>query len=53
MDIRAEIILALLNSLNRGDSCSVDHRVAFAIKQYEQLVAAGVIKEADKLDEAL
>lgn len=53
MDTKAKIILDLLLSLNKGDTCSVDVRVRCAIKQYEQLVEAGIITEEYKTYEAL
>ena len=42
---KADIILDLVMSLNRGDSGGVYDRVKFAIKQYEALVEHGIIEE--------
>ena len=42
---KAEIILQLVLSLNRGDSGSTYDRVGYAVRQYEQLVDRGIIKE--------
>ena len=42
---KADIILELVMSLNRGDSGGVYDRVKFAIKQYEALVEHEIIEE--------
>jgi hypothetical protein len=42
---KAEIILELVLALNRGDSCSVDNRVHWAERQYEEMVEQGIIVE--------
>ena len=42
---KQEIILRLVESLNRGNSGSAYDRVSYAITQYDRLVAAGIIKE--------
>ena len=42
---KADIILDLVLSLNRGNSGGVYDRVDFAVKQYESLVRHGVIQE--------
>ena len=42
---KAEIILELVISLNRGDTGGNYDRVGFAVRQYEQLVDRGIIKE--------
>ena len=42
---KAEIILDLVLSMNRGDSMSVEVRVQYAERQYNDMVARGIIKE--------
>ena len=42
---KADIILELVLSLNRGDSDLPYDRVRVATKQYTQLVSSGVIEE--------
>ena len=42
---KAEIILELVLSLNKSDFGFADKRVDYAINQYNQLVAQGIIKE--------
>lgn len=42
---KAEIILQLVLSLNRGDSGGAYDRVGYAVAQYDRLVAYGIIKE--------
>ena len=42
---KAEIILQLVLSLNRGDSRSAELRVGMAEHQYNQMVERGIIKE--------
>ena len=42
---KQEIILRLVESLNRGNSGGAYDRVSYAIAQYERLVDAGIIKE--------
>ncbi len=42
---KAEIILDLIMSLNRGNSGYIDERVRYACEQYNELVKAGIIKE--------
>ena len=42
---KAEIILQLVLSLNRGDSMSAELRVQMAERQYNDMVARGIIKE--------
>ena len=51
MDTKAKIILDLVLSLNRGNSYSIDKRVEAAIKQYDQLVKAGIIEEVGRTQE--
>ena len=51
---KAEIILDLIMSLNAGDSSYVapaSHRIDLAIEQYNQLVKAGIIEEAEHTQE--
>lgn len=45
---KAEVILDLVISLNRGNSGYIDERVRYATEQYDKLVASGVIKEIDQ-----
>lgn len=45
---KAEIILQLVLSLNRGDSGGAYDRVHYAIAQYDRLVDAGIIKEEEE-----
>lgn len=47
MYTKAEIVLELLKTLNQGQSGYIENRVEHAIKQYEQLVEAGIIKEEE------
>ena len=42
---KAEIILQLVLSLNRGNSGGAYDRVSYAVHQYEQMVERGIIKE--------
>ena len=42
---KADIILDLVLSLNRGDSLGVESRVKWAERQYNDMVARGIIKE--------
>ena len=42
---KEEIILQLVLSLNRGNSGGAYDRVGYAVRQYEQLVERGIIKE--------
>lgn len=42
---KGEIILHLVLSLNHGNSGYADDRVSYAIRQYEQMVECGIIKE--------
>lgn len=49
--IKAEVVLDLVLSLNRGNSYSVDKRVDAAIEQYDQLVKAGIIEEVEHTQE--
>ena len=42
---KADIILELVLSLNRGDSMSSELRVQTAERQYNDMVARGIIKE--------
>ena len=42
---KLEIVLRLLESLNRGDTGGAYDRVNYALAQYDKLVNAGVIKE--------
>lgn len=44
---KAQIILELVLSLNKGDSYYVDQRVDVAIEQYNKLVKIGIIEEAE------
>ena len=48
---KADIILDLVLSLNKGDSYYVDKRVETAIEQYDKLVKLGVIKEEEHCQE--
>lgn len=45
---KAEIILQLVCSLNAGDSGYINDRVGYAVRQYEQLVDRGIIKEEEQ-----
>ena len=45
---KQEIILRLVESLNRGNSGGAYDRVSFAVHQYEQLVERGIIKEEEE-----
>lgn len=45
---KEEIILQLVLSLNRGNSGGAYDRVGFAVRQYEQLVDRGIIKEEEE-----
>ena len=42
---KAQIILELVESLNKGDSGPIEHRVKWAVDQYDRLVKLGIIKE--------
>lgn len=42
---KADIILDLVLSLNRGDCGSIADRPYYAIEQYRRLVEKGIIKE--------
>ena len=42
---KADIILDLVLSLNRGDSLGVESRVMWAERQYNDMVKRGIIKE--------
>ena len=42
---KADIILELVLSLNKGDSYYVDRRVETVIEQYNKLVKFGIVKE--------
>ena len=42
---KEEIILQLVLSLNRGDTGGAYDRVSYAVRQYEQMVERGIIKE--------
>ena len=42
---KADIILDLVLSLNRGDSLSAEVRVEYAERQYNEMVKRGIIKE--------
>lgn len=42
---KEEIIYELLISLNNGNNGYSNHRLMYAIEQYDQLVNAGIIKE--------
>ena len=48
---KAEIILELVLSLNCGDSMSSEIRVNTAERQYNDMVARGIIKEVEHEDE--
>ena len=48
---KAEIILELVLSINRGDSAGIERRVHWAVQQYNDLVARGIIKEVEHYDE--
>lgn len=45
---KADIILELVMSMNRGNSGSIESRPRFAEQQYNELVGRGIIKEEDK-----
>ena len=45
---KEEIILQLVLSFNRGNSGGAYDRVGFAVRQYEQLVDRGIIKEEEE-----
>ena len=45
---KEEVILQLVLSLNRGDSGGAYDRVGYAVRQYEQLVDRGIIKEDEE-----
>ncbi len=51
MDTKANIILNLVLSLNRGGCGTIADRPYYAIEQYEHLVKNGIIKEEYKTDE--
>lgn len=42
---KADIILDLIMSMNRGNSGYISERPRYAIEQYQQLVDNGIIKE--------
>lgn len=42
---KAEIIVELVLSLNKGDSYYIDERVNVALEQYNKLVKKGIIEE--------
>ena len=42
---KADIILDLVLSLNRGDSLGVESRVQWAERQYDDMVKRGIIME--------
>ena len=42
---KQEIILRLVESLNRGNSGGAYDRVSYALTQYKQMVERGIIKE--------
>jgi hypothetical protein len=44
---KAEVILELVLSLNRGSCGYIADRPSYAIEQYRRLVEAGVIEEED------
>ena len=44
---KAEVILELVVSLNKGNSGYVDERVRYAREQYEELVKCGIIEEEE------
>ena len=44
---KADIILDLVMSLNKGNSLSADVRVEYAEKQYNDMVKRGIIKEEE------
>ena len=45
---KEEIILRLVLSLNRGDSMSAELRVDMAMRQYNQMIERGIIKEDEE-----
>ena len=45
MKTREDIIYELLISLNQGNSGDINHRIQYAIEQYEELVSEDIIKE--------
>ena len=44
---KAEIILDLVISLNKGNSGYIDERARYATEQYNKLVATGIIEEEE------
>lgn len=48
---KAEIILDLVLSLNRGACGTIADRPHYAIEQYSRLVASGVIKETEQKED--
>jgi hypothetical protein len=44
---KAEVILDLVMSMNRGNSGYIDERIRYACEQYDALVKAGIIEEED------
>jgi hypothetical protein len=44
---KAEIILDLVLSLNKGDSGYVDNRVRYAVEQYNKLVELRIIEDTE------
>ena len=45
---KAEVILDLIMSLNKGNSGYVDERVRYACEQYNTLVKNGIIEEEEE-----
>ena len=44
---KADIILDLVMSMNRGNSGYISERPRYTIEQYQQLVNAGIIEEEE------
>ena len=45
---KQEVILRLVESLNRGNSGGAYDRVSYAVHQYEQMVERGIFSKEDK-----
>ena len=46
---KQEVILRLVESLNRGNSGGACDRVRYALAQYNQLVEAGIFRKEDSV----
>lgn len=44
-----EIVFELIKSLNCGNSADYESRIGIATRQYRAMVAAGIVKENEKL----